>query len=241
MNPVDKIIVFLAAINVASLCFYAMEYYRTGEVVATSGLKVKGYHELPAMIAFLACMHQVFYSKKRGGWHALVGKIAILASVVCLALVTPNLGTGVKKELLWVDDLKRSMKGNPLLPGILVWNEAVNIHQFMMYGLLLLNQLFLGWTSAKRDDMKQHAHHMRGATLLLLGPLSQRFLYNHCTEKNDQHAIFWQIATYSALMVVIDKSIVRFSLRATLFAALCAAVYFVYNDASALQLIERML
>jgi hypothetical protein len=122
----------------------------------------------------------------------------------------------------------------PLVPFMLVWNEAINI-QFLLYGFLLLYQLYQGYATAKAKNIKQHQLHMQAAAMFLLGPLGQRFFYNHLSARRHEHANFWQAATYSALMVLIDQSAARFAVRATLAAAFVAAVAFVYREESALQ------
>ena len=229
----QKIIAVLAALNVASLCCYAAEYVATGHVVASSGTKVSGWHEVPATVAFLGFVHQAF---KMGGWHALIGKVSILAAVLCLAFVVPNLRPGILMQFEWAEALKRSMGDGMLVLLIRVWNEAVNIHQFMLYGVLLLHQLYRGYVAVRvHKDVGQHKRHMQSATMFLFGPLAQRFCFNHLTPKRAEHAVLWQVGTYSVLMLLIDQSAARPTLRATLALALVLAGVFVGRGESGLQ------
>ena len=232
----QKIIGLLVALNVASLCGHAYHYQSHGKVVTAAGTTVQGWHELPALVAFVTFMHQIFLSNK-SGWHALIGKIAIFAVFVCLGGLIPGLKPGVHLKIIseWEDGLVRYLEGSQLVPGLLLVNEAVNIHQFVFYGLIMVHQLYQGYAEVKAKNIKQHQLHMETATMFLLGPLSQRFIQTHLTDYRVEHAILWQVSTYTALMVLLDQSAARVSVRATLIGALVAALLFASRGENAME------
>lgn len=222
----------MICLNVISLAIYAVEWNSTGTVVTTSGNRAQGHHEGPALLALLAFLHQLFFDQ-RNGWHPIVGRIAILSTIVCLAMASKNLKSGIEKQFIWAEALP--IENEVLKRVMLVWNEAVNIHQFLVYGPLLINQLWRGYQTAKDRKIKQHESHMRSAMLFLLGPLSQRFMFNHFTERAEDMGIYFQVVTYSMLMaVLVEYTASRYSLRISLGIALVAAVMFVRNETSVL-------
>ena len=117
---------------------------------------------------------------------------------------------------------------------VLVWNEAVNIHQFILYAPNFMNQLWKGYVTAKDRNFEQHAVHMRSAMMFLLGPLSERFWFNHLTNRPDDMGLILQVIPYSILVVLIDCSAARYSIRITIGIAIGAGVIFVVNRTSAL-------
>jgi hypothetical protein len=176
-------------------------------------------------------IHQVFFNQWNG-WHPLMEKLAILSTIVCLAMATKNLKGGIGKAFDYVEALP--IQGSVLKFVMLVWNEAVNIHQFILYGPLFMNQLWKGYVAAKDQNINQHAAHMRSALMFLLGPLSQRFWFNHLTDRSDDMGLIFQAITYSILMVLLDCSAARYSIRITIGIAIGAGVIFVVNRTSAL-------
>ena len=178
----------MVALNVLSLVIYAVEWNKTGAVVTSSGEQAQGFHEFPAIIAFLGYFHQVFFNQ-RNGRHPMIGYISMLASVFCIAMATRNLKSGCITSLDWVSKLP--IQNEALKLSVLVWNEAVNIHQFLLYGPLLLHQLWNGYHYIIAKDIKQHALHMRSTTLFLLGPLFQRFAFNHLTARRAEDGVIF--------------------------------------------------
>lgn len=231
-----NIIILMVGLNILSLLFYAVEWDKTGTVITSSGARAEGYHEIPAMVAFLAYLHQVFVNQKNG-WHPLVGKIATWSSVICLVMATRNIKSGILGELRWMRALPQT---TALRQSMLVWNEAVNIHQFLLYGPVMTFQLWKGYRLAT-TDIKQHEIEMRSVTMFLLGPLSQRFLFNHLTDRRDEIAFMCQAVTYSLLMVLLDFSAASKPLRVSLVLALAAALLFVSNDSSVLHYLLAIL
>jgi hypothetical protein len=223
-----KVMMFL---NLLSIGIYAVEWYKSGEVITSSGARASGHHEGPATLAFLTYVHQVFFNQWNG-WHPLIGKLAILSTIVCLAMATMNLKSGIENEFVWAEALP--IQGSVLKFVVLVWNEAVNIHQFILYAPLFMNQLWKGYVTAKDRHIEQHAAHMRSATMFLLGPLFQRFWFNHLTDRPDDMGFIFQAITYSILMFLLDCSTARYSIRITIGIAIGAGVIFVVNRTSAL-------
>ena len=60
-----KVTTFL---NLLSIGIYAVEWYKSGEVMTTSGAWASGHHKGPVNLAFLTYIHQVFFNKGNG-WH----------------------------------------------------------------------------------------------------------------------------------------------------------------------------
>ena len=58
-------------------------------------------------------------------------------------------------EFVWAEALP--IQGSVLKFVVLVWNEAVNIHQFILYAPLFMNQLWKGYVTAKDRHIEQHA------------------------------------------------------------------------------------
>lgn len=222
----------LIALNVLSLIIYAVEWKTTGTVVTTSGERAQGYHEGPATLALVTLAHQIFFSP-RNGWHPLLGKIAIGSTIVCLAMATRNFKSGIRIQFVFNEALPLP-RGTLRHDWALVWNETVNIHQFFLYAPLLIYQLWQGYQTAKLRSFQRHQAHMQSAMMFVLGPLSQRFAFNHLTDRDDAKGLYFQVVTYSMLMVVLDGSAAKYSLRVTLGMALVAAILFVRNETSAL-------
>jgi hypothetical protein len=95
----------------------------------------------------------------------------MLATVICLGMATRNFNSGIRQEFVWSKALP--IQNEALKFFVLVWNESVNIHQFCLYGPLMLYQFWRGYQEAKAGNLKLHEVHMRSATLFLLGPLAQ--------------------------------------------------------------------
>jgi hypothetical protein len=134
----------LVGLNVLSLVLYAIEYNKPGEVITASGGRAQGYHKIPAIVAFLAYLYQVGSKNKRDGWHALViGKIAILTTIaICLGFATKNTPRACARLMYWASEDVMPVMDPMLRKFVLTWNEAVNLHQFNLYGPLLINQLW---------------------------------------------------------------------------------------------------
>ena len=90
-----KVMTFL---NLLSIGIYAVEWYKSGQVITSSGARASGHHEGPATLAFLTYIHQLFFNKWNG-WHPLMGKLAIMSTIVCIAMATMNLKSGI--VILW--------------------------------------------------------------------------------------------------------------------------------------------
>ena len=224
----------MIASNLLSVFIYAYEYHHTGEVVTTSGQKARGYHELPAIISLVGFLHQLYF-RKRSGWHSLIGKISILCTVVLLVATVDNLRSGVLFAFRTNDALRMS-DGWPK-QAVLVWNEALNIFQFYMYGFILLYLLGKGVESAKSRDYHRHEQYMQGATLFLLGPLHQRFAFNHLTDRQLHYAVPLQVITITVILSTfyISSPVVRLPLKLTIGFSLIMAVFFVRRQSSALE------
>merc|ERR1719354_545685 len=105
-------------------------------------------------------------------------------------------------EIKFVNALQDFATPGLLLNVLLFLNEMVNIHQFFIFGFLLLQQLYQGYIESK-TNIKKHKQHMLSSTILLLFPLTQRFFFNHLTDKRDVIGAPVQVVTYVFFMVVV--------------------------------------
>lgn len=232
---VAQVTSFLVGLNVLSLLIYSVEWSQTGAVITSTGAKAQGYHEVPAILAFVAYLYQIGFDPRKG-WHQIAGKVAIFSTMVCLAMATKNLKSGIVKQFYWTSEEILPVKDRSIRYLTLVSNETVNIHQFMIYGQLLIHQLWTGYQAAKQKRFQEHENHMRSGMMFLLGPLAQRFLFNHILGGADELATFSQVGTYSALMVLLCSApVARYPIQITLTGALMLAILMVQNNTSALR------
>jgi hypothetical protein len=233
-----RIIAALALLNVLSLAIYAADYHRTGRVINTSGGAAEGYHEIPAILSFLAFGHQILRPKMGNRLHKILGYVAMASAVVCVANILPKVDRGIRQEFNWTNALPLA-DGSPLRFPVLVLNETVNIYQFLFYGALLLHQLYRGYGAAKDRHFAAHRDHMQAATLLLLGPLAQRFAFNHLTDRRAELGVGFQVVTIAILTLLQAQSVARNSLRNAMGLAFGLAIGFVTCDTSALSYLLR--
>ena len=234
MKQPNAAIAMMVATNILSILIYGYQYYHTGDVITTSGNKAQGYHEIPAMIALAGMLHQLYFSK-RGGWHPLVGQISIVCTVLLLGAAIANVKKSIVLQYDWVEELP--MSDGWAKQTVLVWNEAVNIHQYYLYGVILLYLMGNGVVRAKSGDYKSHEQYMQSVAMYLLGPLFVRFAYNHCTNRELKYGVALQVIPYTILMIMFYSfsPVTRLPLQYTLGFAIIAAVYFVRNQTSALE------
>ena len=148
-------------------------------------------------------------------------------------MVVPNLASGIKHAFVWVDAVPTD--GELVKFFILVWNETVNTHQSHLYLGLILNQFYWGYLTVKDKQFIAHRDHMQAAAMLILGPLFQRFPFNHLTDRRDEFGVLVQVVTYTILMMVLRLSVAKNSVQITLGVALMLALVFVSLEKSSLR------